>query len=352
MWRSLIQMAKSQPQYDWKLLLQSCNFDLFKYRFLNPKEGEASRVICPKAKKCDVINCSCRDVRIIGGHLVAYCREKYSEPRLPLSGHDIMYVGLNFAKFHHALCAAFGLEFMDHDLDRQMFWEIGTLRRGPGNRVSVYLSYYTTRAPLRARLQQMLAEKKQPFIVIAADKMVFPQEMITELDKQGCTPVFLHESVTLNADSSFTVASEILEWLGQIKQTKKQPSGSVYRTPPGTKWIDIHIKPKDDSSISIWMRTDQQPTTITSSQLGLHNTKKNCPNKAFIKLKEFLNAPNKSIQCSHRGSKEQNDLRHRVREINDAFKTFFPDIGTPVIELLKTGKCFMLNVTAVPDPDC
>ncbi len=346
MWRTLMMMSRSQPLFDWKNAFKQVNFDLFKYRFLDPREGEANRVICPNSRTCKALECKCREVREIHGKLVAYCRENPHEQRIPLTEEDIMCFGLNFARFHAEICKAFHLEFTSHDLDSQLFWELGLFKNGTGKRMPVYISYYNNRMALRNRLA-LLLEKNQPFAVVIPDRMIFPRDMESVLDSKRCMVISLVDMLTLCKDTGFAATSAWQEMLKRRSGSIPDNGVCTYQTPPGISWCSIHVKHINDEYIAVWVDGDA-PKNYRFSQLGMVNSVKGVPSLAFEKLLDFLDAPNSRLLLPEKQTKANTDLRNRVRDINLALKRFFPAMTSPAIVLLKQSGDYCTAFTAHP----
>lgn len=342
MWRALIRMAKSQPLFDWRQACKAVNFELFQQRFLDPAEGEAWNLICPNRKKCSIADCGIREVRTIGGRLVAYCPHNPAETRLPLRDCDVENKCLSYKRMHNALCKTLNLEYRGIDLDNGLFWELGAIRHGVGRNMPVYISYYIDRQSLREKLKIMLAKGEKSFVVLAADRNIFPREMVTVLDDSGACTVFLNEAVAINEDTSFTARPETLEVFSRFAGKKTTPTLEIFETSSTTRWSDIHIAKITSDKVSIWL-TGGTHAPFSCQRMGMENTTKHEPSLAFQKLLEFLEAPNGRIMLPVKGGKENNDLRKRVLEIRQTLKRFFPKVDGDPICLLKTEGCYMVN---------
>ena len=146
MWNSLLTNARSQPLYDWKVLLPGIDIGQFRAKYLNPAPGEALRLLCPDAADCPE-ECHYRKVRELSSGLMACCPLDITRPRIPVTPEDIGIFRLNYARVHKEIADALGIEFSSVDLDDAFFWELGCLKTGTGSRMPVYISYYLNTVP-------------------------------------------------------------------------------------------------------------------------------------------------------------------------------------------------------------
>jgi len=329
MWNSLMENARSQPLFDWKLQLPSIDIGQFRAKYLNPAPGEAMRLHCPDAEECPE-ECHCRRVHELSAGLMACCPLDITRPRIPVTPEDIGFYRLNYARVHKEIADALGIEFSSVDLDNAFFWELGCLKTGTGNRMPVYISYYLNTMEFEHRLENLLREDR-PFILLVGCLADVPKAMLTTLRQKKCVCLGLDDCVTIAPDGSFVADGETVNLLNGIRSTRQPMALTEYRCVPNTKWADVHIRKKDSDNISVWVK-GEAPVQINYLQLGLCNQVKGCPSHAFTALLALLSMPGKVLPLPARGTPEYDFWKRRKLDICAALRKFFPTIndGDPV----------------------
>ena len=329
MWNSLMENARSQPLFDWKLQLPGIDIGQFRAKYLNPAPGEAMRLHCPDAEECPE-ECHCRRVHELSAGLMACCPLDITRPRIPVTPEDIGFYRLNYARVHKEIADALGIEFSSVDLDNAFFWELGCLKTGTGNRMPVYISYYLNTMEFEHRLENLLREDR-PFILLVGCLADVPKAMLTTLRQKKCVCLGLDDCVTIAPDGSFVADGETVNLLNGIRSTRQPMALTEYRCVPNTKWADVHIRKKDSDNISVWVK-GEAPVQINYLQLGLCNQVKGCPSHAFTALLALLSMPGKVLPLPARGTPEYDFWKRRKLDICAALRKFFPTIndGDPI----------------------
>ena len=240
MWNSLMENARSQPLFDWKLQLPGIDIGQFRAKYLNPAPGEAMRLCCPDAEECPE-ECHCRRVHELSAGLMACCPLDITRPRIPVTPEDIGIFRLNYARVHKEIADALGIEFSSVDLDDAFFWELGCLKTGTGSRMPVYISYYLNIMEFEHRLENLLRED-QPFILLVGCLADVPKAMLAALRQKKCVCLGLDDCVSIAPDGSFAADGETVNLLNGIRSAR-QHDGTVYqslsaiaREITGTRW--------------------------------------------------------------------------------------------------------------------
>jgi len=329
MWDSLLANARSLPLFDWKALLPGIDVGQFRAKYLNPAPGEASYLLCPDAADCPE-ECRYRKVHELNSGLTAYCPWDITRPRIPVAPEDVGIFSLNYARVHKALADALGVEFSGVDLDDAYFWELGRLKTGTGRRMPVYISYYCNRRDFEHRLEILLREDSA-FALLVGRLTDVPKQQLPALEKNRCLCLGLDDCITIAADGSFAADGETVNLLNGIRSTRQPMALTEYRCAPDTKWADVHIRKKDNESVSIWVK-GEAPVQISYLQLGMCNQVKGCSSVEFAALLVLLSLRGAFLRLAARGTSENNNWKRRKLNICDKLRRFFPDIndGDPI----------------------
>ncbi len=330
MWNSLLANARSQPLFDWKLLLSGVDIGQFRTKYLNPAPGEASSLRCPDADDCSEV-CHYRKVHELSSGLMACCPLDITRPKIPVTPEDVGYFSLNYARVHKELADALGIEFSSVDLDDAFFWELGSLKTGTGSRMPVYISYYCNKMVFEHRLEILLLREDRPFILLVGRLADVPKQQLPALEEKKCLCLGLDDCVTIAPDGSFAANGETLNLLNGIRSTRQPMALTEYQCAPDTKWADVHIRKKDSDNVSIWVK-GEAPIQINYMQLGLCNQVKGCPSQAFTALLALLAMPGKFLPLPPRGTPEYDFWKRRKLDLCIALRRFFPNIndGDPI----------------------